>query len=63
MLYLACYVLNGRAVAREYYWSGTGGGGGGTLLPAHRLTFIASAAGALVALAGRKLLSMTRNRI
>lgn len=53
----------GRSVARETWWIDTGGAGGGTGLPAYWLTFLASAAGALVALAGRKLLAMSRSRL
>jgi uncharacterized membrane protein YeaQ/YmgE (transglycosylase-associated protein family) len=52
----------GRAVAREVWWIEAGGAGGGTLLPAYWLTLFASAAGALVALACRKLLAMKRVR-
>ena len=51
----------GRSVAREYYWIDLGGWEpGGTGLPAYWLTFLASAAGALVVLACRKLVGMKK---
>jgi len=53
----------GRSVAREYYWIDAGGAGGGTGLPAYWLTFLASGAGALAALAGRKLMAVGRSRL
>jgi uncharacterized membrane protein YeaQ/YmgE (transglycosylase-associated protein family) len=51
----------GRSVAREVWRIDLGGAGfGGTVLPAYRLTFAASAAGALLALACRKLVGTER---
>ena len=55
-------LMYGRSVARDYWWIDAEVGGG-TGLPAYWLTFFASAAGALLALAGRKLLAMRKNRI